>query len=194
MPRDTWEAQYREGRWSYLQGLQQTTRYSVIAGYLQALKRNGCLLDVGCGEGVLLERLGAGGYTKFVGIDLSRAAIELAQSKQDTRSVFIQADAQVFVPDDTFDAIIFNEVLYYFDDPLAVAQRYRAWLKSDGLFIVSLFAASDRARAINRLLKKAYASIDEVEINGHARSWIINVLAPSSAAEISESGRKNHGS
>lgn len=178
VPPDTWESQYRDGRWAYLNGVQQVTRYSVIAGYLQALKKEGCMLDVGCGEGILLERLGAANYAKFVGIDWSPAAIEQAQKKQHPRSVFVQADAQYFVPDDAFDAIIFNEVLYYFDEPLAVAQRYRAWLRPGGLFITSLFAKSHRARAIGRRLRQAYDCIDEVEIIGHGPCWIVSVLTP----------------
>ena len=183
VPPDIWESQYRDGRWIYLNGLQQMTRYSVIAGYLHTLKNGGCMLDVGCGEGILLARLGDANYEKFVGIDWSHVAIEQAQKRQYPRSVFVQADAQCFVPDETFDAIIFNEVLYYFDEPLALAQRYRAWLRPGGLFITSLFASSERARAISRLLKRSYPCIDEVEITGNARSWIINVLAPEAMKE-----------
>ena len=183
VPPDIWESQYRDGRWIYLNGLQQMTRYSVIAGYLHTLKNGGCMLDVGCGEGVLLARLGDANYEKFVGIDWSHVAIEQAQKRQYPRSVFVQADAQCFVPDETFDAIIFNEVLYYFDEPLAVAQRYQAWLRPGGLFITSLFSSSERARAISRLIKRSYPCIDEVEIAGNARSWIINVLAPEATEE-----------
>ena len=183
VPPDIWESQYRDGRWVYLNGLQQMTRYSVIAGYLHTLKNGGCMLDVGCGEGVLLARLGDANYEKFVGIDWSHVAIEQAQKRQYPRSVFVQADAQCFVPDETFDAIIFNEVLYYFDEPLTVAQRYRACLRPGGLFITSLFASSERARAISRLLKRSYPCIDEVEITGNTRSWIINVLAPEATEE-----------
>jgi SAM-dependent methyltransferase len=194
VPPDTWESQYRDGRWVYLNGLQQMTRYSVIAGYLQALKKGGFMLDVGCGEGILLDRLGAPNYEQFVGIDWSHVAIEQAQRKQHPRSVFVQADAQHFVPEDTFDAIIFNEVLYYFDEPLAVAQRYHAWLRPGGLFITSLFASSDRSRAIGRLLKQAYDCVDEVEITGHGRSWIIDVLAPfATSAKCLSAGDSYHG-
>jgi len=183
VPAEAWESQYGADRWAYLHGVQQLARYSVIAGYLRALKRGGCLLDVGCGEGILLERLGAGDYAKFVGIDLSQTAIERAQKRHRGAGVaFMQADARNFVPEDAFDAIVFNEVLYYFDDPLAVAQRYRAWLKGDGLFIASLYAGSDRARAIGRLLRTTYPCIDELEITSRARSWIIHVMAPSGGA------------
>jgi SAM-dependent methyltransferase len=188
---DVWESQYREGRWAYLHGMEQMARYIVMAGYLRALKNGGCLLDVGCGEGILLETLGAADYAKFVGVDLSQTAIERAQKKPHARSVFVRGDARDFVPEDVFDAIVFNEVLYYFDDPLGVAQRYRAWLKRDGLFITSLFAGSDRARAVGRLLKKAYLCTDEVEIRGQGRSWMITVLAPF-AYEENPRGEKNH--
>jgi SAM-dependent methyltransferase len=178
---EIWESQYRDGHWAFLQDIEQMTRYSVIAGYIHALTPKGCLLDVGCGEGVLLDRLGSNNYSKFVGIDFAEAAIERAARKHHPRSVFVQGDAQFYVPNEIFDATIFNEVLYYFPDPLALADRYRAWLRPGGIFITSLYADSDRARAIGRLLKKTYRSIDEVEIASHGKSWLVNVFAPPSA-------------
>jgi 2-polyprenyl-3-methyl-5-hydroxy-6-metoxy-1,4-benzoquinol methylase len=181
VPTKIWDSEYRGGHWAFLQELDQMTRYSVIAGYIQALKPKGRLLDVGCGEGILLDRLGADNYSKFVGIDCAQAAIERALRKQHPRSIFIQADAEIYVPNEIFDTTIFNEVLYYFAEPLDVARRYRAWLSPGGLFITSLYAKSDRACAINRVLKKTYPSIDEVEITSHGQAWIINVFTPTSA-------------
>ena len=173
-----WEAQYRSGDWSFLRELDQMTRYSVIAGYVQTLKREGSLLDVGCGEGLLLDRLCGGAYSKFVGIDISQTAIERAQEQRYPRSVFTRVDAREFAADEQFDAIIFNEVLYYFPDPLEVSRKYCHWLKPDGLLITSLYGGSDRARAIARSMKKEYRSIDEVEIINHGKKWIIDVFLP----------------
>lgn len=178
LPREDWEAQYRAGEWSYLRDLDQGARYSVIAGYVQSLKRDGCLLDVGCGEGVLVERLKGIPYGKFVGIDISAEAIARAQEKCHERSLFIQVDAEEFVAEEKFDVIIFNEVLYYFSAPVPAAQRYCAWLKPGGLLITSLYAGSDRARAIGRLLKKTHSSVDEIEITRNHETWVINVFAP----------------
>jgi 2-polyprenyl-3-methyl-5-hydroxy-6-metoxy-1,4-benzoquinol methylase len=177
--REIWESQYRDGQWTFLQELEQMTRYSVIAGYIHALARRGALLDVGCGEGILLDRLGAHDFSKYVGIDISQAAVELARKKCSDRSTFFQADAEHFIPAESFDAIIFNEVLYYFADPLAVAQRYGAWLRPGGLFISSLYLGSDRARATARLLKRAFQTIDEVRVTSNANTWQISVFAPS---------------
>jgi 2-polyprenyl-3-methyl-5-hydroxy-6-metoxy-1,4-benzoquinol methylase len=176
--KDVWESQYRAGAWTYLRQLDQTTRYSVIAGFIQALKRDGCLLDVGCGEGVLLDHLNGNAYSKFVGIDISQEAIDVARKKHYERSVFAQADGEDFVTHERFDAIVFNEVLYYFSDPLAVARKYCACLEPRGLLITSLYSGSDRARAIGRLLKKNYPSVEEVQITSHAERWVINVFAP----------------
>ncbi|HEY2922456.1 MAG TPA: class I SAM-dependent methyltransferase [Candidatus Binatia bacterium] len=181
VPREIWEAQYHDGQWAFLEELEQVTRYSIIAGYIHALARKGALLDVGCGEGILLDRLGARDFSKYVGIDISQTAVELARKKRSGRSTFFQASAEHFVPAESFDAIIFNEVLYYFADPLAVAQRYSAWLRPRGLFISSLYMDSDRARATARLLKRAFQTIDEVKVTSNANTWQISAFAPSRA-------------
>jgi SAM-dependent methyltransferase len=178
VPGEVWEAQYRRDQWSFLRGLDQMTRYSVIAGYVQALKRDGKLLDVGCGEGLLLDQLGDSAYSKFIGIDISQTAVERARAKHHPRSFFTCVDAREFVADENFDTIIFNEVLYYFPDPLAVTRTYCGWLEPNGLLITSLYGRSDRARAIGRLLKKAYRSVDEVEISSHGERWTIDVFSP----------------
>jgi 2-polyprenyl-3-methyl-5-hydroxy-6-metoxy-1,4-benzoquinol methylase len=179
---EIWDSQYRDGQWGFLEELEQMPRYSVIAGYFQLLKCGGSLLDIGCGQGILRERLGASDYSRYVGIDVSQTAVELARRKPNARSVFSQADAHDFTPTENFDAIIFNEVLYYFPDPLAVAQRYRAWLCPGGVFITSLYAGSDRARATGRLLKRAFPLIDEVKVStSNANTWLISVFSPTRA-------------
>jgi SAM-dependent methyltransferase len=179
--REIWESQYRNGRWTFLQELEQMTRYSVICGYIHALARKGALLDVGCGEGILLDRLAAHDFAKYVGIDIAHAAVELARKKHGDRSAFFQADAEHFVPAESFDAIIFNEVLYYFADPLAVAQRYSSWLRPGGVLISSLYMDSERARATARLLRRAFPIIDEAKVCSHGNTWLISVFAPSGA-------------
>lgn len=98
----------------------------MIVGYCRFLRSRGAILDVGCGEGVLHRRLGSEGYSRFVGIDLSRAAIKRARQQGDDRATFIVADASEFVPEGRFDTIIFNESLYYQDKPSLAAARYAA--------------------------------------------------------------------
>lgn len=67
----TWNAEYEAGRWTYLGQLPELARFSVLIGY--HFKPGGSILDIGCGEGVLYERMQAHGYSRYVGVDLSRA-------------------------------------------------------------------------------------------------------------------------
>jgi SAM-dependent methyltransferase len=179
--REIWESQYRDGRWMFLQELEQMTRYSVIGGYVHALARKGALLDVGCGEGILLDRLAVDDFAKYVGIDIAQTAVELARKKHGDQSAFFQADAEHFLPAESFDAIIFNEVLYYFADPLAVARQYSSRLRPGGVLISSLYMDSERARATARLLRRDFPIIDEAKVCSHGNTWLITVFAPSSA-------------
>ena len=179
VPAEIWESQYRHGDWSFLRDLDERARYSVIAGYIHALKHNPAVLDVGCGEGILLECLGESGYCKFVGLDISQTAVDRAENRQFPRSVFVKADAQDYRCNEMFDVIVFNEVLYYFHEPLAMTTKYSRWLNAGGFLIASMFSGSNRARAIGRQLKKTYPVIDELEIMSHGSSWRIDVLSPS---------------
>ena len=107
----TWDAQYVAGRWAYLGELPELARFSVLAGYLRHFKPGGAILDVGCGEGVLAKRLPRGDYRRYVGVDLSAAAIEQAARSLAPNASWIAADAQTYAPTERFDAIVFNEVV-----------------------------------------------------------------------------------
>jgi hypothetical protein len=92
-----------------------------------------------------------------------------------------------------FDAIIFNEVLYYFQDPVREVERYERALRWGGIFITSLYEKSRRAVAIGRALKRRYPMLADAGVTGHApdgssKSWRINVLMPKgrTALELSE--------
>jgi 2-polyprenyl-3-methyl-5-hydroxy-6-metoxy-1,4-benzoquinol methylase len=111
-----------------MRDLDELPRYSIIAGYLQYLKPGGSVLDVGCGEGLLQQRLGLSGYSKYVGIDISETAINEASSRQDEKTSFICADAVTYTPNELFDVIVFNEALYYFDEPLKMVGKYIQYL------------------------------------------------------------------
>lgn len=178
IPKESWEAQYADGRWDYMNGLAQLARYSVIAGYLQSFRKGGAILDVGCGEGILQQKVGPGTYARYVGIDISSTAIEKARVRRDERTEFVAGDASAYDPGERFDAIVFNESLYYFDDPKRVLTHYERYLKPGGVFVVSLYDVSARARSILHTLRKSCRSIDEVTTRNGADSWTCIVLEP----------------
>ena len=148
-----------------------------MIGYLRTLKPEGAVLDVGCGEGILFERLQPLGGRRYLGIDISAAAITRARSRG--AGPFLCADAERFVPTDDYDVILFNESLYYFADPVGTVVRYASALRPGGIMIVSTFLRSRRGRAILRALTRKFAVLDETSIAHDTRSWTCSVLAPS---------------
>jgi 2-polyprenyl-3-methyl-5-hydroxy-6-metoxy-1,4-benzoquinol methylase len=175
----TWEAQYAAGRWDYLAELSELARFSVLAGYICHLKPGGTVLDTGCGQGVLLRRLPASCYSRYVGIDLSGSAISVAQEHANERSTFLAADCEEYSPAEQFDVIVFNEVLCCLSDPLRTVERYARSLKPGGLLLVSLCTAARGSGTILSQLKRAYATVDEVCVvhSGRKVSWVCTALA-----------------
>src|SRR5262245_51695956 len=55
--KERWDEEYASGRWDVMRRSDELARYSVLAGYLRRLHPRGRVLDVGCGEGILLEHL-----------------------------------------------------------------------------------------------------------------------------------------
>lgn len=140
---DIWDREYSTAFWSYLGGLEQMPRYAVIEGWRHRLKPTGRVLDLGCGEGVLLEQIHGTAAVDYTGVDFSQVAIDVAVTKIRDASIqrFVCADLVTFEPPPgaAFDVIVFNEVLYYLADPRAVVRRYRTSLAPGGLMIVSIF-------------------------------------------------------
>lgn len=177
------DAEYAEGVWSYLKDLDELPRFSVVAGYCQHFASGGAILEIGCGAGTLQERLCPGHYSRYVGIDVSSEAIARATAVKRSNAVeFLEADATVFAPQESFDIILFNECLEYFSDPLSLVRRYERFLKSPGYFLVSMFRSQDNARS-NKLWKALasanYTTTTSATIaNWHDLSWRIAVLRP----------------
>lgn len=182
-PAETWEAQYAAGRWDYLAQLPELARFSILAGYICHLKPGGAVLDTGCGQGALLSRVPSACYSRYVGIDLSGSAIAVAQKQRCERSSFLVADCEEYSPSEHFDVIVFNEVLCCLRDPLRTVERYARSLNHDGLLLVSLCTAARGSATILRRLKRAYATVDEVEVvhSGRKISWACAALRPISA-------------
>ncbi len=160
-------------------------RYWTLIGYMDAFKRGGEYLDVGCGDGVLFERFKPLGYQRYVGIDISHVAIEKLRLHNDDRTNFTQADGDVHEAAGRFDVIIFNESLYYLRDPVRSLERYAQSLKPGGCIIVSTYTASRRSRAVLREAKRGFEVLDEAKTTQGPMSWLCTVLKQSKAGATS---------
>jgi 2-polyprenyl-3-methyl-5-hydroxy-6-metoxy-1,4-benzoquinol methylase len=175
--RDEWEARYSSGWLEKYRQIDKLARYSIIIGYCHYFTQTPAILDVGCGQGILQERLHHT-YRRYVGLDHSAKAIHQAAGRQDDRTVFITADASTYACEEQFDVIVFNECLYYFEDPLAVMRRYESFLQADGIFIVSIFEHL-KTQKVWKILDSQYITIDSVRVRQKTgKTWAVKVFAP----------------
>jgi SAM-dependent methyltransferase len=172
---ESWDEEYRRGRWTFLRTSSERPRYSVIVGLLAA-SRSPSVLDVGCGEGVLYQQFRPYGYSRYLGLDLSHEAIDRATACAGPDATFMQADAAAFQADGPFDAIVFNEMLYYLPEPLQAVQRYARTLAPGGRIIVSMWLGSPRAVGILRQLRAALPFVDETLIGHLGHQWKLTVF------------------
>jgi SAM-dependent methyltransferase len=188
----TWQREYQSGHWEFLRGLDQYPRYCVLAGYARAFAPAGCVLDIGCGNGVL-ERALSDHCSQYVGIDLSENALAAAVKLAGPRATFVHADALTWNPIDTVDVIVFNEVLYYFQDPVSVLRRYENYLRPGGVFLVSIYWRRGSTYAIWSRIARQYNCLHETRIqSGPTGSWVVRVLGrsdqtPAKACELASS-------
>jgi 2-polyprenyl-3-methyl-5-hydroxy-6-metoxy-1,4-benzoquinol methylase len=175
-----WERRFRSGDYDRLASASERARYSLIAGHCDALDVRS-VLDVGCGQGVLADRLKRVAYRRYVGFDLSEMAIDQARrTVPDARNTYLVSDANTFEAEERFDLLVFNECLYHFEDPAAVVGRHLKFLAPGGHVSISMYDTI-RSRAVWSLLDML-AAVDAVKVSceGHA-SWTVKLMAPATA-------------
>lgn len=174
---ETWARQYTGGHWDYLETLLELGRYSTIAGYVIRLKPGGAVLDVGCGEGILQRALRSH-YGLYLGIDIAADAVRRAAEREDAVTTFRTACALTFEPEEQFDAIVFNEVLYYFDDPASLLRRYEKSLRSDGIFVLSTSVFA-KCLPVWRAIESVLCIEDEVVVfHRRGYAWVVQLARP----------------
>jgi len=178
-----WNAEYARGTWSRLGALDELAHQAMLASYFARLKPGGSVLDVGCGEGLFQREL-RGCYARYLGIDFAepvRLASAQSDVRMDTRSEFIATDMHDFTTSERFDAVVFNESLYYYDDAIRGLARYAKFLAPDGVLLVSMHTKERTERLWDRIAER-YDVVDAVTIeNSRGVQWIIKVLATRTA-------------
>lgn len=181
--KDSFNRDHASGRWAYLaRSPAEAARLGAVAGYIRQFSPEGLVLDLGCGEAALLEHLGGDvAIGRYIGVDISDVALSRAHIRRPSASL-VSAAIEQYPPDRAVDVLVFNEVLYYLDDPLTAFCRYRHWLTPQGVAIVSWYkSGGEGPDTFARSLSSAGWEIVDQSIltNADQRlSWTILVARP----------------
>jgi 2-polyprenyl-3-methyl-5-hydroxy-6-metoxy-1,4-benzoquinol methylase len=96
------------------------------------------VLDVGCGTGIVLQRLRQEGYENLYGADALRECVERLQEAGFPSFLIDLNAAEPGLPDSEFDVILLLEVLEHLYDPGTALRCLRDRLDNDGLLIASV--------------------------------------------------------
>jgi 2-polyprenyl-3-methyl-5-hydroxy-6-metoxy-1,4-benzoquinol methylase len=157
-----WDEEYEAGRWAFLRSLPESGRYGIIGMWLSLTDTIDEVLDIGGGEGLLYERLAPMGLKRYVGMDISPSSLEIADVDPSVAALRA-GDMHTFEPKpgETFSAIVFNEVLHFADDPVAVVSRYLPYLKKDGVIALSMYAPKKPESGAHKLIERLWAATDD---------------------------------
>jgi SAM-dependent methyltransferase len=170
-----WNKEYAKGGWEWLDTLPELAHHSILAGYFTKLKPNGRVLDVGCGEGLFHERLTGRAYARYVGTDFAEA-IKRAEHRNDEKTAFVVADMNDYTTTEQFDAIVFNESIYYIWDIADGLAHYERFLAPDGIFLISMHG-KERNDEKWAVVDARYRILDAVTVtNQHGTRWTVKAL------------------
>jgi 2-polyprenyl-3-methyl-5-hydroxy-6-metoxy-1,4-benzoquinol methylase len=96
----------------------------------------GRVLDIGCGDGLLLYQMHLKGWS-VIGLDFDRDAIEAAREKYGKFGFeLLQTDLMsARFPDNSFDAVTMNHVIEHVPDPIALLAEVNRILKPGGRLV-----------------------------------------------------------
>ncbi|MBI4456229.1 MAG: class I SAM-dependent methyltransferase [Acidobacteria bacterium] len=104
-------------------------------GWSRMAQKPGRALELGCGDGVMLETLRQAGWSVF-GMERTPAMAKVAHQTLEL-PIFV-GGLEALLPEARFDLIIAFQALEHMRDPLAILKQCAILLKSGGMLIVSV--------------------------------------------------------
>ncbi len=139
LPQANWDSQYERGYWNFLLDTPANVQYIVSHLHTNYSDKKPKILDVGCGNGAIPKLLKEQGLAfDYVGTDISEVAVTQAREHYPEGRFFVATMESPIDMEETFDVIIFCEVLLY-GNAAQTIQLHRKFIRNDTLVIVSLY-------------------------------------------------------
>ncbi|MCO5141911.1 MAG: class I SAM-dependent methyltransferase [Oligoflexia bacterium] len=112
--------------------------------YLEHLppSKNTKILDVGCGNGRVLNFLKSQGYENFLGVDIDSKSLEEISTDLKTKTLLINNLSDFLKSENTqYDCIIAKDVIYYFtrSEATKIMREIASKLNTNGKIIIEIF-------------------------------------------------------
>ncbi|MES2516753.1 MAG: methyltransferase domain-containing protein [Bacteroidota bacterium] len=170
-----WNYKYARGDWEGLKNPTLNNRLIPASDFLQSLKPNAIILEIGCGEGVFQQILKDESYQFFEGTDISDWAINHALKYENEKTVFFAGDMETYLPQkEQYDAIVITDSIYYSKKPLNLLVRYEKYLKEDGIFIITMNDYKHSNEVWTTIEKRYLPSAQRTETNEFG-TWVCKV-------------------
>lgn len=140
--------------------LVELARYSILGGWVRWLGPGVTILDLGCGDGILRERLAGTGFSSYLGMDFAAAAIERARRFEDDHTSFAVGELPES-PSAPYDVVICNENLECVPNPARYLDRVVEQVRPGGHLLVSLWRHPGDV-GLHRLLDERFQLVDAV--------------------------------
>jgi 2-polyprenyl-6-hydroxyphenyl methylase/3-demethylubiquinone-9 3-methyltransferase len=161
-----WNHSYASGQLTYFSALDELARYSILVGYLSFFSGEPTIIDVGCGSGLLRQRLDNESFCHYTGIDLSTEAIRSAGYLADERTSFVCGDFLDFEGSKA-DIVVLNEVLYFVPSVTQMLDKVESCLSDGGMLLTSMWRHPGD-RSLWRLLDRRFEALDAVRVRNES--------------------------
>ena len=166
-----WDEEYFNGKWNYLLSDAINEKNTLITSIAFSKFQNPKILDIGCGNGALLQSIKKEKFGYYLGIDKSEIALELInQELKDLNNVELLAkDIDEIDFKNYFDCVIFNEVLYYISKPINTLKRVLNYVNKESIIIISM-TQNPNNKKIWENLNKIISEVNRFEIKTSHKS------------------------
>jgi len=139
---------------------------------VQYSKNKSNILELGLGDGTT-TKIFAKYFTKVITLDGSSNLINIfQQNNKITNLELIETFFEDFETEEKFDNIVMSNILEHVYDPDYIIEKYKKFLKKDGMLFLSVPSATSLNRRIGNLagmLPNIYALQEQDHVLGHRR-------------------------